>query len=117
MPRLSDVDWNIVIFADTVCDLDGKVLEKPSSATEAAEMLRNFSGRWHQLHTCVHLVMRMNKERVIEREFIETSEIEFCVLDEEVIACYVAKESNWQGKAGGYGIQGKTGSMVKQIRG
>jgi predicted house-cleaning NTP pyrophosphatase (Maf/HAM1 superfamily) len=47
MPKLSSIDWDIVIFADTVCDLDGKIIEKPRSAEEVTEMLRDFSGKWH----------------------------------------------------------------------
>jgi septum formation protein len=58
MPRLNEDEWDIVIFADTICDLDGKIIEKASSSEEAATMLRSLSGRWHLVHTCVHIVAK-----------------------------------------------------------
>ena len=42
MPKLEDLDWDLVIFADTICNLDGKIIEKPLDAQDAANMLRSF---------------------------------------------------------------------------
>jgi len=47
MPKLSQLDWNIVIFADTICDLEGRIIEKPGSVEEASEILKALSGKWH----------------------------------------------------------------------
>jgi predicted house-cleaning NTP pyrophosphatase (Maf/HAM1 superfamily) len=57
-PKLARVEWDLVIFADTICDLDGIILEKPVDSKDAANMLRSFQGRNLLVHTCVHVTSK-----------------------------------------------------------
>lgn len=103
----------LVIGADTVVHLDGNILGKPDSPEKAIQMLRQLSGRTHQVITGVAF-------RCIERgiwELLEvTSEVTFGVLSEDLISRYV-KTGEPLDKAGAYGIQGMGAVLVKSIKG
>jgi septum formation protein len=116
MPKLEAVEWDLVIFADTICDLDGKIIEKPTDADNAAEMLRSFQGRSLLVHTCVHVASRLNHP-ILHKQFIETTEVEMGELTEEAILYYVTNESFWKGKAGGFAVQSTGCTMVKSVKG
>ena len=47
---------SIVIGADTIVVIDGKILGKPSAKDEAAQMLESLSGRWHSVFTGIALI-------------------------------------------------------------
>lgn len=103
----------LVIGADTVIDLDGRIMEKPSTAAEAKAMLGELSGRTHKVHTGV--VLLRNQVEVFA--FVSTTEVEFARLAPDVIEAYVATGESFD-KAGGYGIQGFGGAcLVQAIRG
>lgn len=89
----------IVIGADTIVVLDGKILGKPHSVEQATEMLSSMSGRTHQVFTGVCICFQGEKE-----VFFVTSQVTFSVLTQERIAEYIASGSPFD-KAGGYGIQ------------
>ncbi len=50
------VDRGLVLGADTVVHLGGRILGKPSSAGHARRMLETLTGRWHEVHTALCLV-------------------------------------------------------------
>ena len=100
-----------VVGSDTVVALDGKILGKPRSEKEAAEMLRSLSGRIHKVYTGVAIVCG---EKVTS--FFEETEVEFFPLTDPEILDYVATGEPMD-KAGAYGIQGRGAVLVKRING
>ena len=102
---------DLVICADTTVALGRRILGKPADDTEAAAFLRLMSGRRHQVITAIAV---KRGDRVWAREV--TSQVRFKRLSEVEIAAYVAS-GEWQGKAGGYGIQGLAGGFIPWIQG
>jgi len=104
-------DW--VLAADTLVELDGRVLEKPRDDAEASEMLRRLSGREHRVVTAVRL--RRNSEG---RGFASVcwSAVRFAALSDEEIAWYVATGEP-RDKAGAYGVQGLGARFIESIAG
>ena len=100
----------IVIAADTTVDVDGVILEKPVDEHHARHMLGLLAGRAHLVHTGV-TVMAAGVETVV----VETA-VEFIDLSPQMIEWYVATR-DWDGKAGGYGIQGSAAGFVRRIDG
>ena len=89
----------LMITADTIVWLDGKVLGKPRDREDALQMLRTMSGRTHEVFTCVCITTTD-----WQRSFTAQTEVRFATLSEEEIAYYV---DNFQpmDKAGAYGVQ------------
>ncbi|NMB21018.1 MAG: septum formation protein Maf [Firmicutes bacterium] len=102
----------LVLGADTIVTLDGQILGKPVDAEDAYSMLRFLSGREHNVTT--YVVLSRNGQVV--RDFSETTSVQFRHLDDEEIRAYIATEEPFD-KAGGYGIQGFGGLLVKSIKG
>lgn len=102
----------IIIAADTVVILDGKIIGKPIDTGDAKNILRQLSGKVHKVVTGVVIFSKSRKE-----EINETTEVHFLTLSEEQIEHYVEKYSPLD-KAGAYAIQewiGLTG--IKKING
>lgn len=100
-----------VLAADTTVTLDGKIFGKPKNAEHAAEMLRQFSGREHQVLSAVAIALGNQIEFAIS-----TSTVRFTALNEDRIRRYLlTKEYN--DKAGGYGIQGQAAAFIEHISG
>ena len=89
----------LMITADTIVWLDGKVLGKPQGKEDALQMLRTMSGRTHEVFTGVCITTTD-----WQRSFTAQTEVRFATLSEEEIAYYV---DNFQpmDKAGAYGVQ------------
>lgn len=89
----------LMITADTIVWLDGKVLGKPQDREDALQMLRTMSGRTHEVFTGVCITTTD-----WQRSFTAQTEVRFATLSEEEIAYYV---DNFQpmDKAGAYGVQ------------
>ena len=104
----------LVLGADTVVVDAGSLLGKPHSAEEAAEMLRNLSGKWHQVMTAVALVDANDIEN--KWTSVEITNVKFRDLTEDDIAAYMATGESMD-KAGAYGIQGYGALLVERIEG
>lgn len=102
---------DVVIGADTIVVIDGKILGKPECKEDAKKMLQMLSGRVHHVYTGVAIVY---KEEV--DVFYEDTEVTFYELEEELIDAYIATKEPMD-KAGSYGIQGKGCILVKKISG
>ncbi len=89
----------LMITADTIVWLDGKVLGKPGDKDEALQMLRGLSGRTHEVFTGVCIT---TKEW--QRSFTACTEVRFSPLSEDEITYYVDKYLPMD-KAGAYGVQ------------
>lgn len=89
----------LMITADTIVWLDGKVLGKPADREEAMRMLRDMSGRTHEVFTGVCITTSE-----WQRSFAAETEVRFSDLSEAEIAYYVDKYQPMD-KAGAYGVQ------------
>ena len=89
----------LLITADTVVVVDDRVLGKPHSREEAVEMLRELSGRAHEVISAVTF-------RTVEgeRSVVDSTTVHVSPLSEEEIAYYIDTCKPYD-KAGGYGIQ------------
>lgn len=100
-----------VMGADTVIELDGAILGKPTGRADAEAMLMQLSGRQHTVHTAVAMQHEGRQEWRVS-----TSQVTFATLDAATIARYL-ETGEYLGKAGAYGIQGRAGMFVERIEG
>lgn len=109
--RLHD---GIVIGADTIVVLDGKILGKPSSKGEAISMLSKLGGRTHTVFTGFAMIDVESQKSYVD---YEKTEVTFRGLSNEEIESYVESGSPMD-KAGAYGIQDDYGAVfVERING
>ena len=106
----------LIIGADTIVTLDGRILGKPRDEAEAAQMLKSLSGRTHEVYTGVTFVFMSEDGRVGEYSFHEKTEVEVYELSEADIDAYVDSGDPLD-KAGAYGIQGAFAKHIKAIKG
>ena len=107
----STQEQDVIIGADTVVVLDGRVLGKPENVADAHSMLRQLSGRSHQV---ISGVCVRKGDEILSHGEITT--VYFRPLSEEEIHAYVATGEPMD-KAGSYGIQGVGTIFVKRIEG
>lgn len=105
-------DEYIVIGADTVVSVDGRILGKPKNRQEAAEMLMLLSGRQHSVYTGVTVMQKSINKAVT---FFEKTDVYFYDIEDEIEKYIESGEP--MDKAGAYGIQGKGALFVKKING
>ena len=110
----------VVIGADTMVVLDGRIFGKPQSASEGKGMLRKLSGRTHEVVTGVSVWMVVADEagnvNVGRKTFEEASFVTFKQLDDEAITAYLRMGESYD-KAGAYAIQGEGGKLVEKTEG
>ncbi|NJM82316.1 MAG: septum formation protein Maf [Tabrizicola sp.] len=102
---------DIVLTADTTVALGRRILGKPADAGEAAAFLTALGGRRHQVITA--LAVRRG-DRIWQRESL--SAVKMKRLSDLELNAYLASDE-WQGKAGGYAIQGAAGAFIPWISG
>ena len=100
-----------VLGVDTTVVLDGRIYTKPSDAGDAERMLEALAGRTHMVVSGLALVTP-------GWELVEdaTTLVTFRRLTPRDLAMYVAG-GEWEGRAGGYAIQGRGASIVERIEG
>ena len=101
----------VVIGADTIVVLDGKILGKPEDATDAYRMLKFLSGRRHQVMTGVTVLLGGRCVSITE-----VTEVSFRQLTDGEILSYIASGDPMD-KAGSYGIQSGGALFVDEIHG
>ena len=105
-------DDEIAICADTTVALGRRILGKPIDRAEAHRFLNLLSGRRHKVITCV-AIKKQNKIKTKE----VVSRVKMRVLSPQEKEIYL-DTGDWQGKAGGYGIQEWIGqTRIKKIDG
>jgi septum formation protein len=105
-------DELMVITADTIVFLDGKVLGKPVDKADAFKMLQRLSGKTHQVITGVCISTNLRR-----RTFHTISEVKFARLNEAEIEYYLEHYAPYD-KAGSYGVQEWIGFIaVENING
>jgi len=102
-----------VLAADTVVEINGKVLGKPRNHREAEEMLQNLSHREHRVLTGYCILRFPSLEK---REGKVISRVKFKALSPEEIRWYLNTGEPFD-KAGAYAIQGRAAFMVQEVHG
>ncbi len=101
----------VVLTADTTVAVGRRILGKPADAAEAGSFLRLLSGRRHRVITAVTVISDGGAR---SRDVV--SAVRLAQLGEDDIDRYLAT-GDWQGKAGGYAIQGPAGAFIPWISG
>ena len=100
-----------VLGVDTAVSIDGAILGKPANATDAERMLERLAGKTHVVVSGLCLLTA--GWEVVEHE--ETS-VSFRELTPRELAHHLAY-GEWEGRAGGYAIQGRGAALVERIEG
>lgn len=108
-----DNEDSIVLSADTLVELDGKLLGKPKNREEAKIMIESLSGRSHNVYTGYAIFKLSEKIKYVN---YEKSSVKFYKLSDLKIEKYL-DTLEYKDKAGAYGIQGKGSLLVEEIRG
>lgn len=90
----------VIVGADTLVEVDGRVLSKARSADEAAEMIRLVRGRAHDVLTGVTLLAPFSGRRDI---FTDRVTVHVGTISDEMISAYTATDG-WRGKSGAYNL-------------
>ncbi len=102
----------VVIAADTVVALHGKIFGKPKDAEHALDMLQSLAGKGHTVISAVCCLLPSGKELL----FHENTEVFFHDWNEDILRNY-AYCGEPLDKAGAYAIQGQGAFLVESIRG
>jgi septum formation protein len=108
---LGEADGRPVLGCDTEVLCGGRVYGKPAGPEEAEEMLESLAGRTHEVVSGLALITPAWEE--VHREVTRVS---FRELTPRDVAWYVAS-GEWEGRAGGYAIQGRGAALVERIEG
>ena len=108
-----DHPQSLVIGADTVVILDGKILGKPKDNKSSKKMLLSLSGRTHEVITGVSLI---NINSKLDITFNERTFVSINTLSNEHIYDYINSYKPYD-KAGSYGIQDGFSVHIEKIRG
>ena len=101
----------VIVAADTTVALGRRVVGKPRDAAEAEAFLTMLSGRNHRVYTSIYIRYgRSNQQRCIQ------TRVKFKKLTTLEISNYL-DSGEWEGKAGGYAIQGKASAFIISIVG
>jgi septum formation protein len=110
--RSVHTEGRLTLGVDTTVVLDDRVYGKPPDADDAAQMLLELSGRTHTVASGLCLLGAAEEDVVAH----ELTGVTFRALAAGTIADYVAS-GEWEGRAGGYAIQGLGGRLVASIEG
>ena len=102
---------DLILAADTIVVVDGRILGKPHSENAAQAMLRSLSGRQHTVMTGFCLW-----QNGVAETHVEQTRLEFKPLSDAEIDAYVATGSPMD-KAGAYGIQDQAAVFVRRLEG
>jgi septum formation protein len=100
-----------VLGVDTTVVLGGRIYSKPTDAGDAERMLEELAGRTHAVVSGLALITPG-----WEHVEVELTRVTFRPLTPRDLASYVAAHE-WEGRAGGYAIQGKGAALVERIEG
>lgn len=101
----------VALCADTTVALGRRIMGKPADAGEAAQFLLALSGRRHRVITAMAV---KRGDQIWTRDVVTA--VKMKNLSDEELNAYLATD-DWQGKAGGYAIQGPAGAFIPWIQG
>lgn len=106
----------IIIAADTMVVIGGKILGKPKDRAEAVKMLLQLQGNTHRVYTGVAFVIKDMSGEDRKRSFFVETKVSISAMTMAQIEAY-ADTGEPLDKAGGYGIQGRFSVFVNRIEG
>jgi septum formation protein len=106
------IPGELVLGADTDVALDGDILGKPRDAAHARELVGRLNGRTHEVVGGIALA----RDGAVVATAVEVTRVTFRRSDDAALDRYVAT-GEWEGRAGGYAIQGEGGALVHRIDG
>jgi septum formation protein len=110
--KAAAVPGELVLGADTVVALDGAILGKPRDAAQAREYVGRLNGRTHEVVGGIALA----RDGTVVATAVEITRVTFRTSDAAALDRYVAT-GEWEGRAGGYAIQGEGAALVERIEG
>ena len=105
----------LIIGADTVVSLGEIIMGKPYDEHGAKIMLRNLSGKTHQVYNGVTLLL-VDKNGTVNHKFVQCTNVTMYDITDEEIDNYISTGEPMD-KAGSYGIQGMGAKFIKSIEG
>jgi len=102
----------LILAADTVVAAGRRILPKAETEAEARSALELLSGRRHNVLSAVTLIDADG----VTRHRLSTSTVAFKRVSEEEIQAYLDSRE-WEGKAGGYAIQGRAEALIRSLSG
>jgi septum formation protein len=102
----------LVLGADTIVAVDGDILGKPADERQARDYLERLAGRAHQVVGGFALA----RDGEVLHSGVEVTTVRFRAVGQEALDWYVGT-GEWQGRAGGYAIQGAGAALVTAIEG
>jgi septum formation protein len=106
------LEGEVVLGVDTLVATEREIWGKPATAEAARETLRHLAGRTHTVFSGVAL---LRDDGAVQAATAAT-EVTFRAVDDDVIDWYV-RSGEWEGRAGGYAIQGRGAALVERICG
>ncbi len=103
---------SVILAADTVVAVGRRILPKTEDEVSARECLELLSGRAHRVMTAIAVIAA---DGSLSRRVVVTR-VKMKRLTDEEIAVYLAS-GEWNGKAGGYGIQGMASAFISDLSG
>jgi septum formation protein len=101
----------VILGVDTLVALDDVIYGKPADQAHARLTLRALAGRTHEVFSGLALLSGAAEHTAVVR-----TAVSFRELDEGLLDWYLAT-GEWQGRAGGYAIQGAGAALVRAVRG
>lgn len=109
----SDSNSGVVVAADTVVVVENEILGKPASPDDARAMLRQLSGRTHEVLTGLAVLSPQGSEVQL---VVESTRVTFARMTDREIEEYIASSEPFD-KAGAYAIQARGGKFITRIEG
>jgi septum formation protein len=103
---------SFILAADTVVACGRRILPKAENEKDARECLKFLSGRRHHVYGGIAVITPAGK--LLQK--ISDTVVQFKTLQQREIDAYIAG-GEWNGKAGGYAIQGEAAAFIKSVRG
>ena len=102
----------VVLGADTIVCLDGRIYGKPKDEADARHMLESLSGKWNDVYTGVAVIDSTGRLHTM----CDVTSVHFIEMTEAEISAYIQSGEPF-GKAGAYAVQGKAGYFIDRIEG
>ena len=105
----------LILAADTIVDLNGKIMGKPADEADAFGILKKLQGRKHSVYTGV-CIIKKTADELIMRSIIDNAAVFMRPMTDEEIHAYI-KTGEPMDKAGAYAIQERGSIFVERIEG
>jgi len=106
----------LIVGADTIVSVDGRILGKPKDEAQAFDMLKQLRNNTNYVYTGVSVVIMSKEGRVGQHSFYECTEVTFNDCSDKELQRYIDTGSPLD-KAGAYGIQDMSARFVSKING